>query len=124
MPRYIDADALINELKILKDFWGYTFTAEGVDKAIEKVEEAPTVEAVVFPCKIGDTIYRVCSPSGTRQQPHIKRYKVSRVNFCKAIEDYGTLVFPTEKEARKAVKGAVKAKQNAERVANGREKAD
>lgn len=79
---------------------------------------------VVFPCKIGDTIYRVCSPSGTRQQPHIKRYKVSRVNFCKAIEDYGTLVFPTEKEAWKAVKGAVKAKQNAERVANGREKAD
>lgn len=46
MARYIDADALIAELKELREFWGFTFTADGVDEAIDKVEEAPDADVV------------------------------------------------------------------------------
>ena len=46
MSRYIDADLLIDELKDLREFWGFTFTADGVDEAIDKVEEAPTANVV------------------------------------------------------------------------------
>ena len=46
MSRYIDADLLIDELKDLREFWGFTFTADGVDEAIDKVEEAPTADVV------------------------------------------------------------------------------
>ena len=52
MSRYIDADLLIDELKDLREFWGFTFTADGVDEAIDKVEEAPTADVVeVVRCK-------------------------------------------------------------------------
>ena len=46
MARYIDADALIEELKELKSFWGFTFTADGIEKAMFKVVYAPTADVV------------------------------------------------------------------------------
>ena len=44
MARYIDADALLEKLKKLREFWGFTFTADGVDEAIDEVEEAPDAD--------------------------------------------------------------------------------
>lgn len=105
MPRYIDADALIDKLKILKEEWGFTFTADGVDKAIEKVEEAPTVEVIVVPCKLGDPIYRVCAPKGIRQRPNVRKLNLTWNNLRKSLEDFGTLVFLTEKEAERIANG-------------------
>ena len=46
MARYIDADALIAKLNELKEEWGFTFTADGVEEAIFKVEEEPTADVV------------------------------------------------------------------------------
>lgn len=65
---------------------------------------------IVPPCKIGDPIYRVCSPQSRRQHTNVRKFMLTWNNLRKTIEDFGTLVFLTEEEA--------------ERVANGREKAD
>lgn len=46
MARYIDANALIAKLNVLKEEWGFTFTADGVEEAIFKVEEEPTADVV------------------------------------------------------------------------------
>lgn len=46
MARYIDADALLEKLKKLREFWEFTFTADGVDEAIDEVEEAPDADVV------------------------------------------------------------------------------
>jgi hypothetical protein len=44
MARYIDADELLANLKKLREFWGFTFTADGVDEAIDEVEDAPDAD--------------------------------------------------------------------------------
>ena len=46
MARYIDADALLDTLEKLKERWRFTFTAEGVGEAMEKVREADTADVV------------------------------------------------------------------------------
>lgn len=46
MARYIDADDLLDKLKELKEEWGFTFTADGVEKAMFQVGEQPTADVV------------------------------------------------------------------------------
>jgi hypothetical protein len=46
MARYVDVDALLDKLKKLKEKWGFTFTADGVEEAIFEVEEEPTADVV------------------------------------------------------------------------------
>lgn len=60
---------------------------------------------IVAPCKIGDPIYRVCSPKGVRQQPSVRKFKLTWNNLRKTLEDFGTLVFLTEKEAERVANG-------------------
>ena len=43
---YIARKPLLDALEELKEFWGFTFTADGVAEAIAEVEEAPTADVV------------------------------------------------------------------------------
>lgn len=65
---------------------------------------------IVPPCKIGEPIYRVCSPRGTYHKPYIRKFKLTYKTLASTIEDFGKTVFLSKEEA--------------ERGANGREKAD
>lgn len=65
---------------------------------------------IVPPCKIGDTIYRVCSPRGKYHKPWVRQFKLTWKTLKNTIEDFGKTVFLTYEEA--------------ERVANGRKTAD
>lgn len=65
---------------------------------------------IELPCKIGEPIYRVCSPRGTYHKPYVRKFKLTYKTLKSTIEDFGKTVFLTRAEA--------------ERVANGREKAD
>ena len=49
---YIERGALLDKLKELKEEWGFTFTADGVEEAIFAVEEEPAADVVeVVRCK-------------------------------------------------------------------------
>jgi hypothetical protein len=65
---------------------------------------------IVPPCKIGTPIYRVCGIKGKRQTPYVRKFKLTYKTLASTIEDFGKTVFLTREEA--------------ERVANGREEAD
>ena len=65
---------------------------------------------IVPPCKIGEPIYRVCSPRGTYHKPYVRKFKLTYKTLASTIEDFGKTVFRTREEA--------------ERVANGRKEAD
>ena len=60
---------------------------------------------IVAPCKIGDPIYRVCAPKGIRQRPNVRKLNLTWNNLRKTLEDFGTLVFLTEKEAERVANG-------------------
>ena len=52
--RLIDADALKNRRTVLWD----EALGHSACVLVEYIDEAPTVNAVVLPCKVGDTVYR------------------------------------------------------------------
>lgn len=43
---YIERGALVDKLKELKEEWGFTFTADGVEEAIFAVDEEPAADVV------------------------------------------------------------------------------
>ena len=110
MPRYIDADALVENIKRVycadcNNYNEVRCRACGTDDAITMIDDAPTVEVIVVPCKLGDPIYRVCAPKGIRQRPNVRKLYLTWNNLRKSLEDFGTLVFLTEKEAERVANG-------------------
>lgn len=64
--RLIDADALMELIKKEQSEYennGYDEWLNGIylglDKAIDEIEEAPTVDAVALPCKVGGKVFRI-----------------------------------------------------------------
>lgn len=60
-------------------------------------------EVIVPPCKIGEPIYRVCSPRGTYHKPYIRKFKLTYKTLASTIEDFGKTVFLTREEAEIAM---------------------
>lgn len=56
---------------------------------------------IVPPCKIGEPIYRVCSPRGTYHKPYIRKFKLTYKTLASTIEDFGKTVFLTREEAER-----------------------
>ena len=100
--RLIDADKLHDWMS--DDFCGMELIP--LINALEVIEVAPTVNAVVLPCRVGDTVYVIC---GNRD---ISEFKVDlrfwndtvgwmiRTEVCLFYEiDFGKRVFFTKEEA-------------------------
>lgn len=119
--RLIDANALLAELdkfaNPMPNKSGYDFLC-GIATVITEIEDAPTVEAVILPCKIGATVYFPGGRTGTvtsfyhcenpncgnlwvtiSQERYTRNKK--RVNIC--ASDIGKTVFLTREEAEAAL---------------------
>ena len=103
--RLIDADALIRravaerdsvEIKTGCDI-GYH---NGLNMAVSMAINAPTLEAVVLPCKLGTTLHRICE-EGRGRKPFIREVTFNRTNFARIVLDneVGRTVFLTREEA-------------------------
>ena len=96
--RLIDADALMKSIK------GYRLGKIPKGELEWKIENAPTVDAVVLPCKLGTTLYRICE-EGCGRKPFIREVTFNRTNFARIVLDneVGRTVFLTREEAEKAL---------------------
>lgn len=121
--RLIDADVLKSEFEWLKSVVNESSKDE-VQDAIQRIENAPTVDAVILPCKLGETVYviRECSCYCADDNKKNKRKKcctkvylgkrlrtyhcgyVTEAKFdLKHIADFGNMVFLTREEAEAAL---------------------
>ena len=89
MARLIDADALLEHIKGLptwfEDGGGMWSCLDGYPKGlfypediISSIENAPIVDAIVLPCKVGDTVYGQLHCYGRE----IHECKVTRIKAC------------------------------------------
>lgn len=97
--RLIDADALISEFEWLKSVVNESSKDE-IQETIQRIENAPTVDAVILPCKLGTTLYRICEEHLGRK-PFIRVVTFNRTNFTRIVLDneVGRTVFLTREEA-------------------------
>lgn len=82
MSRLIDADKLYDYISDVFTQFGHNVMS--VKDALEAVENAPTVNAVEFPCKVGDTVYEPRCDRG-----FIQEYIVIAIHFSKCSTLYG-----------------------------------
>lgn len=92
--RLIDADALDRKIVEMTREPAYQHTGEdwlnGLCMAMEAVNEAPTVEAVVLPCKVGDTVFvlwRLVDPDICSKCPDFCWGGMGDSNECGKTED-------------------------------------
>lgn len=87
-----------------KEQWnGY---CTGINWGRNTIADAPTVNAVVAPCKIGSTIYMIvtkCHRIGLPEFSFIKTTYMTEANFFRVCRDYGKTVFLTREEAEAAL---------------------
>ena len=104
MPRYIDADALLQKLP---DDLPYKASVKRV------LTQAPSAEVTPLPCKIGDTVWIIRKYNGI---PQARKGKVSEMYFNEGMRltivvkgiargEWGKTVFASEEEAIKKIKG-------------------
>lgn len=123
MSRLIDADKLYDYISDVFTQFGHDVMS--VKDALEAVENAPTVNAVELPCKVGDTVY-VLDISGNLQkmildEPDIRCHCAKEDNLCIVLcenkqsgicayrfkndnTDIGKTVFLTREEAEQALR--------------------
>ena len=120
--RLIDADALEARMGGMCDEFGTDHLF--IDAIVYEIGNAPTVEAMPLPCKLGETVYviRDCSCYGAPDNRKNKRRRcsgkvylgersrkyhcgyVSEARFeLKHIADFGKMVFLTREEAEAAL---------------------
>lgn len=112
--RLVDAEKL-SEQVLSASYWDN----QDEDVIWQLVQDAPTVDAVVLPCKLGDTLYDIYEAVNNGGD-EIKEYKVSsiQINITKngraflvvantqfPLDDFGKTVFLTRKEAEAALAG-------------------
>lgn len=112
--RLIDANALEKDMRAYADnkaYCGHIELANGILKAVGRIDEAPTVDAVEVPCKIGDFVWAIRSFKGHK---HPQRGIVNDMFFTKDMKlmivvkyvargEWGKVVFATDKEAYSAI---------------------
>ena len=84
---------------------------------LDSIDAQPTVDAVVLPCKIGDTLYDIYEAVGNGGD-EIKEYNVSTIeikitkngrafllieNVMFQFDDFGKTIFLTQEEAKAAL---------------------
>jgi hypothetical protein len=122
--RLIDADKLVDKLltlTIISDDGYCKGRFDERDDILKRIADMPTVEAVVFPCKIGDSVYLLNNASRLTkpcfEQVVIESIRIvgdNEVYFIHGMDDefeiadIGETVFLTreEAEAKLAKKGA------------------
>lgn len=83
----------------------------GIHKALRCIEQAPAVDAVELPCKIGDTVWCIRNFHGHK---HAQEGIVSEMLFTKAMKlqivvkyvgrgHWGEKIFPTREAAESAI---------------------
>lgn len=93
--RLIDADALMDSIK------GYRLGKIPKGELEWKIENAPTVDAVVLPCNVGSTVYET---DGIRIYPHqIKKLIFDAGHIAFDESAIGTSIFLTREEAEAAL---------------------
>lgn len=109
MRRLIDANALEKDMRAYADnkaYCGHIELANGILKAVGRIDKAPTVDAVELPCKIDDDVYIIPSKvnfklnvlSGLVENNRVYHQKVAEIVFLKdcwyvtggADKEYGT----------------------------------
>lgn len=101
--RLIDADALTNALELLAKYED-DFRHSVILGVVGTIRNTPTVDAVVLPCSLGTTLYRVCEERLGRK-PFIRVVRFDRNNFARIVLDgeIGKTVFLTREEAEAAL---------------------
>ncbi|HBL82025.1 MAG TPA: hypothetical protein DD391_05410 [Clostridiales bacterium] len=121
MSRLIDADKLYDYISDVFAEFGHEVM--NVKDALEAVENAPTVNAIELPCKVGDTVYLkkeyidcpndfencekfdFCDDACFMCSKAITRYSVQNVQFDLTMYyDIGKTVFLTREEAEQALR--------------------
>ncbi len=89
----------------------------GIDRAVVKLQEIPSVNAVVLPCEVGDTLYDIYE-AVANGEGNIRVLKVTEIHihldkrnkawlivggYYFAIDDFGKTVFRAREEAEKAL---------------------
>ena len=111
----ISRSALLEELykgTIIPDDMYSEGIMAGVDFAIKKIEAAPAVDAVVLPCKVGDTVWGIRNYKGVN---HPQQGKVDQMYYTNdmrlhikikhiCIGEWGKKIFLTREEAEAALK--------------------
>lgn len=120
--RLIDADALKSEFEWLKSVVNESSKDE-IQETIQRIENAPTLDAVILPCKLGDPVYIIrdcsCHIYGRWNNPKgkcigkvylgqkLRAYHcgcVAETQFeVKHISAFGKTVFLTREEAEAAL---------------------
>lgn len=102
--RLIDANALECNFMFLRKMWSET-------EICSVIEKAPTVDAVVIPCKIGDEVWAIRNYNGVK---HPQKGFVSDMLFTRDMKlqivvkhiargEWGKAVFATYEEAAEAI---------------------
>ena len=102
--RLIDADALDRKIVEMTHEPAYQHTGEdwlnGLCMAMEAVNEAPTVEAVVLPCKLGDPVFII---GGKYRAGRLEQWINTGKFRLTDLEKIGKTVFLTREEAEAAL---------------------
>ena len=109
--RLIDANVLQKKFEGLKEKDSHATGRNAYDLCAMLTEDAPTVDAVEVPCKIGDFVWAIRRFKGKK---HPQRGVVSEMSFNKRMEliivvkyvargEWGKTVFATDKEAYVAI---------------------
>jgi len=115
MSRLIDADKLYDYISDVFTQFGHDVMS--VKDALEAVENAPTVNAVEFPCVVGDTVYDITWNGRIRTckilmicQKMDGAWKIqispvcSTMFYAVVVDAIGKTVFLTREEAEQALR--------------------
>ena len=97
--RLIDADDLISEFEWLKSVTN-EYSKDEIQEIIQRIENAPTVEAVVLPCKLGDPVFII---GGKYRAGRFEAWINSGKFRLSDLEKMGKTVFVTSEEAEAAL---------------------
>ena len=104
MAKLIDAEELLQAMKKADEADPDLSTCWSRGSIRRVIEGLLTIEAVVLPCKLGTTLYRVCE-EGRGRKPFIRVVAFNRTNFARIVLDneVGRTVFLTRAEAEAAL---------------------
>ena len=119
---------LIDRQALIEDFRHCGASEETIEAIVYRINLHPAVDAVVLPCKVGDTVYYLFQYSDKRLLPFVRTAKVRKI-YCanrkmqflfdcvlKEVKeegviktfyekDFGKTVFLTREEAEAAING-------------------
>ena len=112
MPRLIDADALVRQaIDRYKEMMG-TDIGHGMGVITSMIIDAPTIDAVVLPCEIGETVFCILHAKNEIVEDVVEDYdiwsikdgiklRLSLLNHNDyVVGEFGKTVFLTREEAK------------------------